>query len=569
MFSNLPKSYLHFKDWTWEQFRPYAEDLIKRTISASTVTRWLTDWSDISRIVSEIYQRLYVAVTVDTTDGEAKSRYNAFLEDIFPAAQAADQALKEKLLASGLEPEGFEKPLRNMRAEAAIYREVNLPLLSEEFKLSSKFDGIIGAQTVMIDGKELTIAQLQPIYQDTDRGVRERTWRLASEREFADRQALNDLWVQLMDVRRQLAVNADFSDYRAYRWQQLLRFDYTPQDCFSFHRAIEEVVVPVALRIYEKRRQRLGLTTLRPWDLNVDILGRQPLRPYQTADELVEKVSTIFQHLDPQLGRYFESMRRQGLLDVENRKGKAPGAYCTNFDVVRLPFIFENAVGVHEDVMTLLHEAGHAFHVFETAYLPYHAQLAVGMEFGEVASTAMELLTSPYLLASEGGFYSQADMARARIEHLESIILFWPYMAVVDAFQHWVYENHEIASDPQHCDAKWRELWERFMRGVDWSGLDDFLMTGWQRKLHIFQVPFYYVEYGLASLGAMQVWRNSLTDQAGAVAAYRRALSLGGTVSIPKLYEAAGVKFAFDAVTLGEVVKLAEETIEKLEKQAE
>jgi oligoendopeptidase F len=259
-------------------------------------------------------------------------------------------------------------------------------------------------------------------------------------------------------------------------------------------------------------------------------------------------------------------MRNKGLLDLDNRKDKAPGAYCNNYDMVMLPFIFENAVGLSTDVDTLLHESGHAFHIFEEAHLPYSHQLPVGMEFAEVASMAMELLASPYLLASEGGFYTEKDAARARIEHLEEAVLFWPYMAVVDAFQHWVYENQSAAAYPDNCDHKWAELWKRFMLGEDWSGLDDVMVTGWQRKQHIFEVPFYYVEYGMASLGAFQVWRNALKDQKGAVAAYRRALALGGTVPLPKLYETAGARFAFDAQTLRDAVSLAEEMIEKLER---
>ena len=234
-------------------------------------------------------------------------------------------------------------------------------------------------------------------------------------------------------------------------------------------------------------------------------------------------------------------------------------------DVVHLPFIFMNSVGLHDDVQTLLHEGGHAFHVFETAALPYHQQLSVGMEFAEVASMAMELLSAPYLPSSQGGFYADADAARARIEHLEGTILFWPYMAVVDAFQHWVYEKPQAASDPANCDAQWDALWLRFMPGVDWSGLEQERMTGWQRKLHIFQVPFYYIEYGLASLGAIQVWRNAIQDQAGAVAAYRKALALGGTVPLPVLYDTAGARFAMDSAILRQAVELAETTIDKLQ----
>jgi oligoendopeptidase F len=368
-----------------------------------------------------------------------------------------------------------------------------------------------------------------------------------------------------MALRRRIAENAGLPDFRAYRWQQKLRFDYTPQDCYRFHQAIEEVAVPAALRIYERRRQRLGVETLRPWDLAVDPLGREPLSPFQTISELEEKCQAIFTRVDPQLGEYFEIMRREGLLDLDNRKGKAPGGYCTQFYAAKRPFIFANSVGLHEDVQTLLHEGGHAFHVFETNYLPYYQQLEIPYEFLEVASMGMEFLAGPYLDAEQGGFYSTQDAARARSEHLEQAVLFWPYMAVVDAFQHWVYENHEAASDPAKCDARWAELWQRFMPGVDWGGLDEVLRTGWQRKLHIYQDPFYYIEYGLAQLGAGQVMRNSLRDPAGAVAAYRRALTLGGTVTLPELYAAAGVSFAFDAATLSEVVTLIEKTLADLE----
>jgi oligoendopeptidase F len=361
-----------------------------------------------------------------------------------------------------------------------------------------------------------------------------------------------------------VAANADLNDYRTFRWQKLHRFDYTPADCFRFHEAIEAEVVPAARRICEKRRQRLGVETLRPWDLEVDPLGRPSLRPFQDGLELQTKCAAVLHRLDPQLGAYFDTMMREGLLDLDNRKNKAPGGYCTNFAAVKRPFIFMNAVGLNEDVQTLLHESGHAFHIFETAQLPYYQHLQVGDEFGEVGSMAMELLAASYLSEADG-FYSEAEAARARIEHLEHIVLFWPYMAVVDAFQHWVYENPAKAMNPDNCDARWAALWQRFMPDVDWSGLEPEMMTGWQRKLHIHQAPFYYVEYGLAQLGSVQVWRNSLTDEVGAVTSYRRALALGGTVSLPELYTAAGATFAFDAPTLRAAVKLTEDTVADLE----
>ncbi len=565
MFTSLPTSAHEFMQWSWSQIEPYYHELASRPIYPQNLTDWLKDWTRLYWLLHETQQRLYVATTVDTTDQQAQRSYERFLDEIYPQAQAADQKLKEKLLASGLQPPGFEIPLRNLRAQADLFREVNLPLLSEELKLSTQYDQIIGAQTVEWDGQEVTLLQLQPIYQDPHRGRRERAWCLSAKRQLADRQAINELWVKLMALRRQLARNAELPDYRTYRWRQLLRFDYTPQDCYRFHRAIEQVVVPVASSLYEKRRQRLGVETLRPWDLEVDPFGRPPLRPFREAPELESKTFTIFRNVDEKLGEYFYIMQREGLLDLENRKGKAPGAYCIDFQVAKRPFIFMNAVGIHDDVLTLLHEAGHAFHVFETAHLPYHQQLEVPLEFAEVASTSMEYLGAPYLSVDRGGFYSTQEAARARVEHLERALLFWPYMAVVDAFQHWVYENHEAASDPANCDAKWSELWKRFMPGVDWSGLEDEMATGWQRKLHILQSPFYYVEYGLSQLGAVLIWRNALKNQAQAVADYRKALSLGGTANIPTLYATAGATFSFEASTLNEAVHLMQCTIEELE----
>jgi oligoendopeptidase F len=372
--------------------------------------------------------------------------------------------------------------------------------------------------------------------------------------------------VQFLGLRQQIAANADLPNYRAYRWRELLRFDYTPEDCYQFHQAIEEVVVPAAKTVYERRRQRLGVDALRPWDLEVDLYRKPPLIPYTGISELEQTTSNIFRQVDPQLGEYFEIMRAENLLDLENRVNKAPGAYCSYYLYSKRPFILMNGVGIHDDVQTLLHEGGHAFQVFECSQLPFFFQ-DIPAEFAEVASMSMELLASPYLVKDRGGFYSHEEAARARIQHLESLLLFWPYMAVVDAFQQWVYENQQAAADPENCDACWASLWARFMPGVDWSGLEQELRTGWQRKLHIFEEPFYYVEYGLAQLGSVQIWRNSLADQAGAVASYRQALALGTSVTIPELFQAAGAEFSFDGTSLRQSVDLILRTVSDLEKQ--
>jgi oligoendopeptidase F len=519
-------------------------------------------WTHLAELASEAYQRLWVDTTSYTEDQEVQQRYLNFLDELYPKILEAEQKLKEKLLASGIEPPVFERPLLNLRTEAVIYREKNLPLLTEELKLSNDYDQLIGAQTVLWEGEEITLPVLQMVHKDPDRERREQAWRLGMQRWLQDRQAINDLWKQSLDLRCRLATNAGMADYREYRWRQLLRHDYTPADCRQFQEAIEQVAVPAASQLYERRRQRLGLQALRPWDLEVDPYGLPPLQPFIEVADLDQKVQKIFNHVDPELGQYYRTMRQEGLLDLDNRKGKAPGGYCTEFAHVKRPFIFMNAVGVQDDVQTLIHEGGHAFHIFETIGLPYIQQRTVGIEIAEVASIGMELLAAPYL---SGIFYDDRDAARARIEFLETAMLFWPYMAVVDAFQHWVYTHPRQAEEPQACDATWVELWERFMPGVDWSGLDVEKATGWQRKLHIHQVPFYYVEYGLAQLGAFQVWQHARQDQAGAVRAYRKALSMGGTASLPELFAAAGARFAFDAATLQSAIDLGMDAIRELE----
>ena len=448
----------------------------------------------------------------------------------------------------------------------------NLPLLAEHQKLAIQYDKILGAQTVQWEGQEVTLTRLAMNFQQPDRERREKAWKLKAGRQLADVEAINDLWGKAMDVRARIARNAGKPSYREYAWQQKLRFDYTPADCKSFAQAIEQVVVPAATRIYEKRRRALGLDRLRPWDLvdgwfirPVPAADAPALKPFDSIDELKRGVSSIFHNVDPVLGGYFDSLLAEGLTDLANRKNKAPGAYCTSYTSIRKPFVFVNAVGTNDDVMTTLHESGHAFHVFETAAIPYFQQLAVPMEFAEVASMGMELLASPYLTRQYGGFYSESEAAHARIEHIESQVLFWPFMAVMDLFQHWAYENPTQGTNPSACDAKWAELWDRFLPGVDWSGLEEVKMTGWHRKLHIHTVPFYYVEYGLAQLGAVQIFGNALKDQAGALAAYRKALSLGGTVGLPQLFATAGARFAFDPGTLKTAVDLMEKVITDLE----
>ncbi len=574
MLKNLPITPEALIAWSWPEIESYYQELESRSVNAANVAAWLADWSSVGERIDELYARLSVGTSTNTADKEAEERMIKFLDGIFRNVMSTEQKLKEKLLASELEPRGFDIPLRNMRAEADLFRASNLPLLAEQQKLALKFDKICGAQTVQWEGEEVTLTRLAMNFQQPDRERREKAWKLKAARQLADVQTINELWVKFMDVRARIAKNAGKPSYREYAWQQKLRFDYTPADCKSFARAIEQVVVPAATRIYERRKKAMGLDSLRPWDL-VDGWFNRPsppagaptLKPFNSIDELKQGASTIFHKVDPVLGGYFDTLLAEGLTDLANRKNKAPGAYCTSYTSIRKPFIFVNAVGIHDDVMTTLHKSGHAFHVFETAGIPYIQQLAVPMEFAEVASIGMELLASTYLTKQNGGFYSEDEAAYARIEHLESMILFWPFMAVVDAFQQWVYENPLQGANPAACNARWGELWDRFLPGVDWNGLEEVKETGWHRKLHIHTAPFYYVEYGLAQLGAVQIFGNALKDQAGAVAAYRKALSLGGTVTLPQLFATAGARFAFDSAVLKTAVELMEKVIGELEEE--
>ncbi|MEC7687309.1 MAG: M3 family oligoendopeptidase [Candidatus Thermoplasmatota archaeon] len=566
MSLKLPKTSKEMQDWKWVDYEPFFEHLLNQKITSDNIEVWMKYWSDFSELIGEVGTDVYVSTTVDTTDKQAKKRFNTFLEDISENASARNQKLKKKLLKSGLTPENFDIPLRAIKSEVELYRKENLPLQTKDSKLSKDYDAIIGSQTVEWEGEEITITQLSPVLLETDRKRREKAWRLAAERRLEDREKINEIWQNILEIRIRIAENANFDNYRSWRWEYLKRFDYTPEDCLKFHSAIEKVIMPYVNKLIKKRKELLGLDSLKPWDLNVDPLNREPLTPFENATELEEKCHHIFRAVDEELGNQFNIMREHKLLDLANRKGKAPGGYCTEYYHQRLPFIFMNAVGTHSDVQTMLHEGGHAFHVFESNQLPYASQREVGMEFAEVASMAMELLAAPYISNDYGGFYNSQDANRARIEHLEKSIMFWPYMAVVDAFQHWAYTNPKEAMNPVNCDQKWTDLWKRFQTydDLDSEEFADVIATGWHNKLHIYHVPFYYVEYGMAQLGAVQVWGNALKNQKEAVGKYRNALSMGGNATLPELFEAAGAKFAFDEDMLNYAINLIDGQIKEL-----
>jgi oligoendopeptidase F len=558
-----PEKGANVPGWSWSQTEPYYAELARRKLSAGTVEEFLDDWTRLHDRLDETGARLSVAKDANTADKEAEERFNRHLED-YPRWAEAEQELETRLLDSGFQPKGLERPLRRMQADAAIFREANLPLQVEEAKLGTEYRRVTAGQTAQWEGREVTVSRLRLERVSTDRARREQAWRLGMERHLLDRAMLDDLWRRLFSVRLQMAKNAGFPDYRSFRWQEMHRFDYTPENCKQFQKAIEQTAVPAVARIHARRARQLGLAALKPWDLDVDPLGRSPLVPFDGVDGLTSGLHSVLARIDQQFGSYFQTMMAKGTLDLENRTNKANGGYCTYYPVTRVPAILMNAIGTHGDVRTLIHECGHACHDFETQPLPWFQQRDAGGEFAEVASMGMEFLAVPCLSQTAGGFYSDADAARALAMELEQKLRLWPAVALVDAFQHWACENPRAALETANCDREWTALWSRLTTGVDWSGFEDAVATGWQRHMHIFLWPFYYLDYGLAQLGACQIWTNALKDRTAAIAAYRRALALGGTMSPDKLYQAAGAKLAFDAGSLGSAVGLIAEKLDQL-----
>ena len=414
--------------------------------------------------------------------------------------------------------------------------------------------------TVTLDGQEITLPRAADNLKSTDRPVRETAYRAIQERRLQDAKALDQLFTELVALRDQMARNAGFANFRDYMFAALGRFDYTAEDCFDFHRAIRETVVPLIDDFDLERRQDLGLPELRPWDLDVDTSGKAPLRPFETGEELLEKTITVFQRLDPFLGECLRTMRQMGHLDLESRKGKAPGGYNYPLDETGVPFIFMNATASLRDVVTLLHEGGHAVHSFLTRRLPLSADKHPPSEVAELASMSMELMSMDYW---DEFFPNPDELRRAKRTHLEGVLETFPWVATIDKFQHWVYEH------PQHTEAerhqRWAEIFDEFnQRTVSWQGLGTYKPYLWQKQLHLYEVPFYYIEYAMAQLGAIAVWRNYRQDAQMGLDAYKRALALGYTAPIGEIYEAAGIRFDFSTEYLRSLADFVREEMAKL-----
>jgi oligoendopeptidase F len=541
----------------WDEIAPLfdrLEESAARTVDAAQLEQWLLDWSELSAVLDEEGSKRYIAMTCHTDSAKAEKDYLDFVEKIEPSLKPRNFRLSQLYVnhpqRGKLPPDRYQVFDRDTKLHVELFRPENVSLETEEAKLSQQYQKLSGALTVRFQGDEKTLVQMGRYLEETNRSLRQEAWELVAKRRLEEADKFDDIFDRLVEVRQQIAKNAGFDNYRDYAFRKLGRFDYTPADCEAFHQAIEGEVMPIVRELHTERRRRLGLETLRPWDLAVDPRNRAPLSPFKKVEEMVGHTQEVFRQLDPELARGFQQMQDLHLLDLSNRKGKAPGGYQSTLPEARLPFIFMNAIGIQRDVETILHEAGHAFHSLATREEDLYAYRGAPIEFCEVASMSMELLGNEFLEE----FYTAEDAERARRTHLEGIMSIFPWIATVDAFQHWIYTH------PGHTRAEraaaWIDLMTRFGGEVDWRGYETARARLWHRQLHIFIHAFYYVEYGIAQLGALQVWANSKRDKARALESYKSALRLGGSRPLPKLFAAAGCKFEFSRSTMAPLVQL-------------
>jgi oligoendopeptidase F len=547
----------------WEDIRPFYENLKNRIIGSSQELRnWFLDRSELESFLSENFAWRYIRMTCDTANPELTEKLNFFIAEIQPHMSAYGNELDQKALESpflsALQSEpGFDVLIRGMRKAVEIFRTENIPIQTEIQTEERKYGAIAGAMTVWIDGEEMTLQKAADFLQSTDRAVREEAYRKIQDRRYQDKDALDALYSKLIRLRNQVAQNADFANFRDYIFAAMGRFDYTPEDTFAFHEAVAKSVVPLLNELAEERKKALKLETLRPWDTRVDVSNLPPLRPFRTGKELLSKTIECFTRLSPFLGRCLEIMKEMGHLDLESRKGKAPGGYNYPLDEIGVPFIFMNATSNLRDLVTLLHEGGHAVHSFLTRDLPINAFKHPPSEVAELASMSMELLTMDHW---DLFFDNPGDLKRAKVQHLEQIIETLPWVATIDQFQHWIYEHptHKIEERQQ----AWVEIYRRFSDQVtDWSGLEHYRAYLWQRQLHLYEVPFYYIEYGIAQLGAVAVWKNFKENPEKGLEGYLNALKMGYTHPIRHIYEAAHIRFDFSAGYITELMQFVKEEL--------
>ena len=551
---------------TWENLKPYFDSLAEvRIKDVSGLRQWLHHRSELESMISEDLGWRYIKMTCYTDNEEHSKSYQDFIENIQPRIAPLSDLLNKKMAASpflsDLEHEpGFKILIRNMKKDIELFREENIPLFTQINTETQKYAQLSGAMMVEINGKELTLQQAAVILQSTDRAKREEAYQKISQRRLKDKTELDDLFSKLIALRNQVAVNAGFDNFRDYMFKAYGRFDYTPKDCIDFHKAIASEVLPILNQLSKERKEKLKVSALRPWDKAVDPEGREPLKAFENGKDLTEKSIDCFRRIDPFLGQCLSIMKEMGHLDLESRKGKAPGGYNYPLAEIGVPFIFMNATSTMRDMTTIMHEGGHAVHNFLTKELALGDFKSPPMEVAELASMSMELISMD---AWDIFFPNKEDLRRAKREQLEDIIETLPWVATIDQFQHWLYENP--THTPDERKKNWKQVFARFADPVThWSGLEEGRDFGWQKQLHLYEVPFYYIEYGMAQLGAIALWRNYKRDKQKGLEGYMNALKLGNLTTIPEIYKAANVKFDFSREYIKELMDFVREEFDKI-----
>jgi oligoendopeptidase F len=549
---------------SWEMLEPFFNQLLEREIhSKEELEKWLKDRSELEAFVSEDLAWRYVRMTCDTINKDLEQSYLFFVTEIEPKISPLNDLLNKKLASSKfideLDTDKYFIYLRSIKKEIEIFREENVPLYAEISIESQKYGSIIGSLSVEIDGKELTLQQASNYLKDPDRNKREEAFKKINSTRMAHAVELDELFNKLITLRHKVAVNAGFANFRDYMFAAMGRFDYLPEDCFAFHDAIQKEVMPLVKNFTEKREQELGYK-LRPWDMEVDTKNRAALEPFTSGADLLDKTVNCFRKVDEYFAWCIQTMDNMDRLDLESRKGKAPGGYNYPMSETSVPFIFMNAASSTRDVETMVHEGGHAFHSFLSKDLELAAFKSCPSEVAELASMSMELISYD----GQDEFYkNKEDFNRAKEEHLEGIIKILPWIATIDKFQHWIYTNPTHTVDERK--KYWVELSKEFGTGmVDWSGYENIQMYGWQKQLHLYEVPFYYIEYGMAQLGALAVWRNFIHNKPKAIEQYKAALSLGYTKTIGEIYKTAGIEFNFSASYINELMGFVKDELKKL-----
>ncbi len=532
--------------FTWENLKPYFDNLLSREIeSKADLMQWLNDRSELNAVLEEEFAWRYIRMNIDTTNKNLQESFQFFVEKVNPEIAPFENKLNQKLYDSDYKKEltedGFPILLRSVANQIELFREENIPLFTKLESESQKYGAISAGLSIVYNGEEFTLQAAAKFLKNTNREIREEVYYLIQNRRFEEVEKLDNLFNELVELRQQVAQNADFENYRDYMFKSMGRFDYSVADCEAFHESIKKHLVPLLKEVTEKRKKMLGLETLKPWDLSVDINLQEPLKPFDSGEELLEKTIACFDKIDPFFGECLREMNRKKHLDLESKKGKAPGGFNYPLYESGYPFIYMNAVGSFRDIVTMIHEGGHAIHSVLSHELDLVDFKGLTSEIAELASMSMELISMDNW---DVFFDNEADLKRAKRDQLIDILGTLPWVATIDKFQHWIYthKNHTV----EERNNYWLELTEEFSSGeVDWTGAEKFKASQWQRQLHLYEVPFYYIEYGMAQLGAVALWRNYKKDPKKTIQRYKNALSLGYTKSIGEIYEAAGIKFDF------------------------